>query len=100
MEFRQCAVFVILTVLVSLPFAAGAESYLVQDGKPKARIYLPRVFGKGTLLAADELSEYIEKMTGSTVFGAKDGCRSGFCPKSIRKGKSRPMDRKINFRSP
>lgn len=56
-------------ILASLTLAASAadEYYLVKEGQPQARIYLPRVCGKATLLAANELSETLEKVSGARV---------------------------------
>ena len=59
------AAFAVALVL-TVPLHAGAW-FVVKDGKPQARIYLPRAFGKATLLAANELSDYVEKMTGARV---------------------------------
>lgn len=58
-----------LTAVLSTAIDTGmaADFYLVRDGKPKARILLPQVFGKATVLAANELSDYIEKMTGARI---------------------------------
>ena len=52
-----------------VPAANGhaEEFYLVRDGEPQGRILLPRVFGKATLFAAQELADYVEKITGARL---------------------------------
>ena len=57
----------VFVLLVMCRTSLAAEYYLVRDGEPKARILLPRVFGKATVRAANELSDYIEKMTGARI---------------------------------
>ena len=47
--------------------ARAKEWFIVHDGKPEARIYLPRAPGKATMFAARELSDHLEKMTGARV---------------------------------
>ena len=47
--------------------AWSGETYLVKDGKPQGEIILPNRFGRATLLAAEELRDYIEKMTGARL---------------------------------
>lgn len=83
---RMCRVPSFVFVL-GFTLSAG-EYFIVKDGEPMARIYLPSVFGRATLLAAQELSNYIEKMTGARIpidFGKPilleldlDGNRDGF----------------------
>lgn len=59
----------VLAVMACFPLGAlrAADACLVKDGTPRARIILPRVFGKATLLAAQELQTYIEKITGARI---------------------------------
>lgn len=40
---------------------------IVENGRAKARIYLPKVFGRATMLAAEELSKYIKKISGAEL---------------------------------
>lgn len=47
--------------------AANAGVYLVKDRKPEAKIFLPARFGKATVLAAQELSGYVAKITGARL---------------------------------
>ena len=42
-------------------------AYLVKDGKPIGRIFVPRVLGRATMLASNELRDYIGKMTGAKL---------------------------------
>ena len=62
----------VITVIYAL-FLSGADAetrtefFIINKGKPEARILLPRVFGKATLLAANELSDYIEKISGARI---------------------------------
>ena len=62
-------VSLVFVLLVMCRTSAAAEYYLVRDGKPASRICVPQeVSGnKATLLAASELRNYIEKMTGARI---------------------------------
>jgi len=60
------ALGVCIWFLISSAVLAG-QFHLAKDGQPQARIFLPRVFGKATLLAANELADHVEKMTGARL---------------------------------
>jgi len=70
----------VLTLVLAFSAAAlqAADRYIVRNGEPNARIRLPRVIGKATLLAAHELSDYIEKISGARI--PVDYYRSGEPP--------------------
>jgi hypothetical protein len=65
MNVKMTSLF--LMALLALTSTAQEETWLVREGRPEARIYLPRLCGAATRLAADELSTYIEKLTGARV---------------------------------
>jgi len=53
--------------------AISEPAYLVQDGKAKGQIVLPSRFGRATLLAAEQLREYIDKISGARLeFGYRE----------------------------
>ena len=66
---RRLLPLLYLSAATIFPIASGhaEELYLVRDGEPQGRILLPRVFGKATLFAAQELSDYVEKITGARL---------------------------------
>lgn len=46
---------------------AAEVRYLVKDGEPVGRIAMARVFGRATMLAAQELQAYLEKISGAKL---------------------------------
>ena len=47
--------------------AAGNSAWLVKDGVAQGHLFLPRTCGRPMLLAAEELREYVRKMTGADL---------------------------------
>lgn len=64
---KSIYLFLLSALMLTHAASAQGKTWLVRDGHPEARIYLPRLCGGATRLAADELSNYIEKMTGARV---------------------------------
>ncbi|OQA78854.1 MAG: Glycosyl hydrolases family 2, sugar binding domain [Lentisphaerae bacterium ADurb.Bin242] len=87
--------------LAALPMASSAQaasSYLVRDSIPNGRIFLPREFQKPTLFAANELTLFIEKISGAkleTAWGAPAKNEGGIFlklrPEKEWKGKEDPQ---------
>ncbi len=65
MLFRTALAVVVLAA--SALAAPPAPTFLVEEGKSRAAIFLPRVAGKATILAANELHDYLLKITGADV---------------------------------
>lgn len=59
------AVLCLSAAALSAP--APKETFLVEKGQPRAAIFMPRVIGKATTLAANELHDYLLKITGADV---------------------------------
>lgn len=57
----------LFVLCVSTVQAAVAQSFLVEDGQPRARIVISESPPRGTRLAALELQRYIEKISGATL---------------------------------
>src|SRR6056297_3685197 len=64
-------VMILRIVLIAAVLAAAtslrAETYLVEDGKPRAAIVIAENAARSTLLAADELRATIETISGATL---------------------------------
>jgi hypothetical protein len=63
---NKSLVIVIIIFLCTVGASAG-ENFIVKDSVARGRIYLPETFGAATMLAAEELKTYIDRMTGSDI---------------------------------
>ena len=67
MKTRNIPILAVLACVAMTTSGAPANTWLVRDGRPEACIILPRLYGGATRLAADELADYVEKMTGARL---------------------------------
>ena len=57
----------LLALILILPLAAQAETWLVENGQPRAQIVIAKDPPRTTRLAAHELQTYIEKISGTKL---------------------------------
>ena len=63
---RAMAAMLFLSAAV-LAAPPAKEIFIVEKGQPRAAILMPRVVGKATVLAANEMHDYLLKITGADV---------------------------------
>lgn len=67
---QRCSLGLAIMTLLCVGDLAAADddvTFLVRNGVSCGRIYLPRTFGRATMLAAHELQTYIGKATGAKL---------------------------------
>lgn len=78
----------LFVVCVATVQMAMAQSFLVEDGQPRARIVISESPSRGTRLAAVELQRYIEKITGAEFDIGTTPAPDGDRPVTIHVGES------------